>query len=356
MTYFLKGAIHLHTTFSDGTGNINEISKAAKEAGLDWIIITDHNKIAVEEGVYNGVYVLVGEEITPSSNSNHCIAFDIKKQIDNVEKPLEYFQEIKKQNGFSCICHPHERLERNNSYPAIRWEFGDFSIADGIEIWNYFSNWANEYDDSNLLTQAYYYFFGNFLKNEPLPETLETWDKMNDGVRVPKFAIGGLDSHAIKYRKFMMTFTVYPYLTLFKTVINVIPSKEKLPHDFEKAKNFILNSIKTSRFFVLDQRRGNNCEMYFYAHNKTLACTLGDSIEVDEDSEINVTLPKRAEIRLVKDGEYWLSAKRTKRANFKIKYPGTYRVEIYRYSQAWAFSNPIVFINKGGNTWTSENI
>ena len=355
MTYFLKGAIHIHTTSSDGTGNIDEISKAAKEAGLDWIIITDHNKLGVKEGIYNGVYVLTGEEISPSSNSNHCMAFDIKEQIKNVEEPLEYLQEIRKQNGFSCICHPHESLERNNSYSAIRWEYNNFSMIDGIEIWNYFSNWTNDYDDTNLFSQAYYYLFGNFLKNEPLQETLEMWDKLNVGVRTPKFAIGGLDSHAIKYKKFMMTYTVYPYSTLFKTVINVIPSKEKLPHDFEKAKKIIFDSIKSGRLFILDQRRGNNCEMYFYAHNKTLACTLGDNIEIDDDSEITVMLPKRAEIRLIKDGETWLRAKRTKRAKFKIKYSGTYRVEIYRFSQAWAFSNPMVFINKGGRKWISEN-
>ena len=32
MTYFSKGAIHIHTTFSDGTGSLDEITKAAKEA------------------------------------------------------------------------------------------------------------------------------------------------------------------------------------------------------------------------------------------------------------------------------------------------------------------------------------
>ena len=53
-----KGCIHIHTINSDGTGTIEEISLAAKKAGLSWIIITDHNYFDFDEGIYNDVYVL----------------------------------------------------------------------------------------------------------------------------------------------------------------------------------------------------------------------------------------------------------------------------------------------------------
>ena len=66
------GAIHIHSVYSDGTGNIDLISKAAKKAGLDWIIVTDHNSFDIEEGIYNGVYVIKGEEISPK-NENHYL-------------------------------------------------------------------------------------------------------------------------------------------------------------------------------------------------------------------------------------------------------------------------------------------
>lgn len=71
------GAIHIHTKLSDGTGDINSISKAAKKAGLHWIVITDHNNFDIEEGFYNGVCVIKGEEISPCT-SNHYIALGIK--------------------------------------------------------------------------------------------------------------------------------------------------------------------------------------------------------------------------------------------------------------------------------------
>ena len=250
MTYFLKGAIHIHTTCSDGSGDINEISRSAKRAGFDWLIITDHNKMEVKEGLYNGVYVLVGEEISPSSDTNHCMALGLRSNIDNTENPEEYLFEIKKQSAMSCICHPHESMNRKNPYKPIRWEYDDLRLVDGVEIWNYFSNWTDLYCDKNVMSQAFYYLFGNFLKNEPKKDTLALWDRMNISSENIKFAIGGLDAHKIMFKKFLFKFPVYPYYIMFKTVVNVIPSKEKLSENFEEAKRFILNSIKTGRHYV----------------------------------------------------------------------------------------------------------
>lgn len=56
--YQYRGAIHIHSTFSDGTGDILEIVSAAKKAGLSWIVVTDHNNLDIQEGIYSGIYVL----------------------------------------------------------------------------------------------------------------------------------------------------------------------------------------------------------------------------------------------------------------------------------------------------------
>ena len=48
------GAIHMHSVFSDGSGEVLQITKYAMETGLDFIILTDHNTIrALEEGYEN---------------------------------------------------------------------------------------------------------------------------------------------------------------------------------------------------------------------------------------------------------------------------------------------------------------
>ena len=109
-----RGAIHIHTLKSDGCGDIESITKAAKKAGLSWIIITDHNYYDNEEGIYNGVYVIKGEEISPKKE-NHYLALGINNQIELNDNPQTYIDEVRKQNGFGFAAHPDECVERKNT-------------------------------------------------------------------------------------------------------------------------------------------------------------------------------------------------------------------------------------------------
>ena len=45
------GALHIHSVYSDGTGTVKEIINYAREVGLDYLILTDHNTVkALKEG------------------------------------------------------------------------------------------------------------------------------------------------------------------------------------------------------------------------------------------------------------------------------------------------------------------
>ena len=60
--------LHNHTRFSDGTGSHKEIGKAALDAGLDVVILTDHNVYVkgIDQYLQNGnhkLLLLVGEEV-----------------------------------------------------------------------------------------------------------------------------------------------------------------------------------------------------------------------------------------------------------------------------------------------------
>ena len=39
---FSKGVDHVHSTFSDGKGDLTEIASEAAAAGLDFVLLTDH--------------------------------------------------------------------------------------------------------------------------------------------------------------------------------------------------------------------------------------------------------------------------------------------------------------------------
>ena len=44
------GALHIHSRYSDGTGTIEEILSAARGAGLDFVVLTDHDSLARAPG------------------------------------------------------------------------------------------------------------------------------------------------------------------------------------------------------------------------------------------------------------------------------------------------------------------
>ena len=49
--YEYVGNIHMHSKYSDGEYSIQQIAKLAHKAGLDFIVITDHETL---EGLHNG--------------------------------------------------------------------------------------------------------------------------------------------------------------------------------------------------------------------------------------------------------------------------------------------------------------
>ena len=61
-----SGALHVHTVHSDGTLTVDEVSRLAREAGLDFLAITDHNNTAhqVDPVPADGLLRIVGEEVT----------------------------------------------------------------------------------------------------------------------------------------------------------------------------------------------------------------------------------------------------------------------------------------------------
>src|SRR5437763_1441381 len=94
------GAIHLHTTFSDGGTDFPTLINTANEVDLDFIAVTDHRTLkgrrAGFEGFAGKLLVIVGYEHNDINNINHYLAFNTTKVIDVNDNPQKYIDEIKK--------------------------------------------------------------------------------------------------------------------------------------------------------------------------------------------------------------------------------------------------------------------
>jgi predicted metal-dependent phosphoesterase TrpH len=108
------GAIHIHSTYSDGSGTVDEIIKAAQEVGLDYIVLTDHNTMRArkegKEGWHDKTFLLVGAELNDKRNLNHYLALGIDKTFSTRISAKEYVAKVKELFLFCFIEHDQEDL------------------------------------------------------------------------------------------------------------------------------------------------------------------------------------------------------------------------------------------------------
>lgn len=141
-----RGDFHLHTTFSDGHHSPVELAQLAKDEGLDFIAVTDHNSIDSfpEFGNYPGLLVIPGIEVTLTDG--HWNVFGITDRQEWLEKVcVGRLSFSLKGEGLTTndLLHQSSNLGLLNSlnHPVLKpWEWRDGSTAlqyvNCLEIWN----------------------------------------------------------------------------------------------------------------------------------------------------------------------------------------------------------------------------
>jgi hypothetical protein len=127
----LRGAWHVHTTRSDGLGSIDDVVRAAKGAGLQFIVVSDHNALTpAEAGYRDGVLVVQATEI--SSAFGHVVAVGLPSAPRAAEKadPLGRTAAV---GGLAVLAHPlHPRR------PFTGWGRGawrGFEVVSNDSFW-----------------------------------------------------------------------------------------------------------------------------------------------------------------------------------------------------------------------------
>jgi hypothetical protein len=343
------GAVHVHSTFSDGSAEIKDIGTLASEAELDFVLITDHNTLRGlkegHEGWYGKTLVLVGCEINDKENLNHYLAFRINENVSTRQPAKEIVAKVKELGGIGFIAHPHEKRSSMKEHPPYPWT--DWSIEDfnGIEIWNHMSEWMERLTEENK-----YQSFIHPLRtiNAPPTETLELWDKLSLDRKV--VGIGGVDAHAHKVNLLgFFEVEVFPYKVLFKSIRTHILTDTKIEKGddtsaFTEAKNVIYNALENGNCFVSNFYRADASGFRFYAEDAKKIYQMGETLNFDSKIKMKVILPNlSANIHLIRNGKLYDSIDSFE-AEFRISEPGSYRVEVYLDKKAWIFSNHIKIV------------
>jgi hypothetical protein len=336
------GAIHIHSTDSDGTKSVAEIAKIGDRVGLDFLIFSDHMTLqsykAGFEGFYGRTLAIIGYEIHDKGNKNHYLAFNLKETLPFGLTPLEYVRQVREKGGFGIIAHPDEirkDLPKYPAYPWTEWETEDFA---GIEIWNQMSEWMEKLTRFNQLKML---FSPRKSLDSPTERILNKWDELNLKRKV--CGIGAVDAHAHLHKLGPLKLTIFPYEVQFKSIRTHLVLDQPLSPDFEKGKAQIFSALLNCNVFTSNYRRGDAKGFLFFAEGKKSIAKIGEEITMEDSPELIVKTPSKAEIRLIHNGKLIIKTK-GKELAYRPEEKGIYRVEAFKSDKGWIFSNHIRII------------
>jgi hypothetical protein len=351
LIYEYCGNLHVHTTYSDGHGTHDQIALAALKAGLDFVVITDHN---IWTGGYDGyrylvdrrVLLLTGEEIHDQAREpqkNHLLVYETRQELaPYAREPQRLINKVKEVGGLSFIAHPRDPAAPSIGEPDLSWVDWDAQNFTGLEIWNYMSEFKSHLKS---IPRAIFYAYNPALTAMgPFPEVLERWDQLLiAGKRV--VAIGGADAHATPIRKGPLFRVIFPYEWLFKAVNTHILTKEPLTGDAELDRKRLFDNLARGHCFVGFDLPASTRGFRFTAQGDGSQAIMGDRISARFGVTLQMKLPNRADILLLRNGEQIRQWKDSEAAVHTVTEAGAYRVEVYRFFQGkqrgWIFSNPI---------------
>ncbi|MDR2593060.1 MAG: CehA/McbA family metallohydrolase [Chitinispirillales bacterium] len=342
------GCIHLHTTFSDGGCDYGTIIDAADDARLDYICVTDHDNLggrhAGFEGLRdNGVFVLVGYEHNDDKHHNHYLAFGMDEIAYGLTDPKAYVDAIKATGGIGFLAHPAEKRNYIKSLPPYPWTRWDVEGFDGIEVWNQISDWMERLRGWHSLTRL---LSPNKKIGDAPPELMERWDALNRQRFVS--AIGGVDAHSRKFKWGPFSCVVFPIDVELRGVRMHLFVDEMDWYNASKAGGALISALRDGRGFMSNFSRGDAKGSKIVLIDGNGAVRYPGRCEPDDQSgaaepsfpmKIKVELTHKAKIVLIHNGKPVQSAK-AKSAEWEISEKGVYRIEAYRGTGAWIYSNP----------------
>lgn len=347
-----KFSLHIHTTYSDGNANHNELIDLARKAGLDGIITTDHN-IWVEglDGYYGDgkdrLILLVGEEVHDRGldpPGNHMLILGQNKELSPFAKnPQRLIDQVNLGNGLTFIAHPVEdSLDRFNE-KDFSWRNWDIKAFTGIELWNQMSEFKSVSQDLN--SAIIHALFPKRMSLGPLEKTLDLWDDLIATRSRPIIAVAGVDAHQLEKKIGPFTLKLYPYLHHFKSLQTHILTSEPLNKNFAEAKKQVLTSLRKGHCFIGYDLPAATDGFRFSVHNEEGQFIMGDEVKVTGGLTFQIRLPQKNLCRFYKDGQLINEWKDREVCTHITTEPGVYRVESfipYKGKQrGWIFSNPI---------------
>src|SRR6266542_51969 len=136
----LRGAYHIHTTTSDGTGTADDVAAAAARAGLQFIILTDHGdatRTPMPPAYRSGVLCIDAVEISTTGGHYAALGLPGAARYRLAGEPRDVVEDVHRLGGFGVAAQP------DSPKRELQWTGWDTPF-DGVEWLNEDTEWRDE--------------------------------------------------------------------------------------------------------------------------------------------------------------------------------------------------------------------
>jgi hypothetical protein len=346
----VRGSLHVHTVRSDGAGTVDDVARAARAAGLDFVVVTDHGDATrTPDAPAYRAGVLVIDAVEISTTGGHYVALGLGAAPYRLAgEPRDVVEDVARLGGFGIAAHP------DSPKRELRWEGWDTGI-DGVEWLNADSEWRDEGGAALARAFATYWIRSPetiaslFDRGDPV---FAAWDRLTRTRRV--VAVAGHDAHAriglsggAEPDESDIVLRLPGYETAFRTFGVRARLERPLTRDAGADARLLLDAIRAGHAFTVVDAIAGPAMLDFTAAGESRTASMGD--ELDETGPVklqaSVTPVPGVRLALVKDGQV---VERADGGELRYEHPGglgrsVYRVEatIDGRTTPWVVGNPI---------------
>jgi hypothetical protein len=346
----VRGAIHVHSRRSDGSGSPEQIAAAARNAGLQFVILTDHGDgtRTPSSPVYRGGVLLV-DGLEVSGNEGHVVALGLPKTPYRLGGDgRDIVEDIARMGGMSIAAHPGSLkqelrwTEWSSPIHGLEWLNGDSESRD--ESWFTLARVLLSYPFSPA---------GSLASVLDRPETvLRRWDALTERRRV--VAVAGTDAHA----RFDLTgdesgrgfgsLRIPGYEQMFEA-FSVTAAGVRFTGDADQDAEALLDALRGGHVYSTVNALATPAAVSFGATRGAATWTAGDFVPDGGDLELRVdsNAPAGSRVVLIKNGDVLAEVQGS---SLQRTVPGSravYRAEIHvsgtpgEHPVPWVVTNPI---------------
>ena len=347
----VRGVMHIHTISSDGTGSIDDVTAAAAQDELKFVIVTDHGDATRAPDLpdyRNGVLYIDAVEI--STGNGHVVALGLPK----APYPLrgdgrDVLEDIARLGGFAIAAHP------GSPKAELRWTEWDAPLG-GLEWMNGDSEWRDEGPWMLLRALVTYPFRPSqalaLLLDRPEP-VMQRWDALTQQRRV--VAVAGADAHArIGPRAFGEPYEGgaslhFPsYRSVFGVFSVTLPDVRFSGNAAVDARN-VLGAIRAGHVYSSVDALAGPAALRFTATSGAHTASMGDALALDGPVRLQAVAqaPADARITLLRNGVAIAMSQGAMLEHDAPAESAVYRIEVELPNSPgtppvpWLVSNPI---------------